>query len=262
MPFIDVNGVQLYFERHGEGPPLLNLGGSGADLRRSAPDRFPLNKHFDVLHFDQRGLGQSTKTGGPFSMADYADDAVALMAAIGWERADVFGTSFGGMVGLELAILHPECVNRLVVNCTSPGGNLPSFPIEELEKMDVEAAIEIKLGLLDNRWDPGQDDPIPGLGSAYDAIVQGYRNRRSPEDQAGFLLQLEARAGHDVSRRLHKIEAKTLVCAGEYDDQAPLQNSTALVEGITDAELRVFQGGHLFLRQDRTAFPNIIDWLT
>ena len=261
MPFIEVNDVQLYYERHGEGPPLLHLSGSGADLRRSEPDRSPLNKHFEVLHYDQRGLGQATKTGGPFTMAHYADDAAALMTAVGWDRANVFGTSFGGMVGLEFAIRHPERLRRLVLNCTSPGGSLPSFPIEELEKMDVEAAIEVKLGLLDNRWDPGKDDPIPGLGSQYDTIIERARKPRAPQDQAGYLLQLAARANHDVSRRLDKIVTPTLVCAGEYDDQAPLQNSIALVDGIADAELRVFQGGHLFLRQDRSAFPTIIDWL-
>ncbi|MDA3039874.1 MAG: hypothetical protein O3C27_10175, partial [Actinomycetota bacterium] len=59
-----------------------------------------------------------------------------------------------------------------------------------------------------------------------------------------------------------QIAAKTLVCAGEFDDQAPLANSQALVAGIPDAELRVFVGGHLFLMQDRSAFPAIIAWLT
>jgi 3-oxoadipate enol-lactonase len=58
-----------------------------------------------------------------------------------------------------------------------------------------------------------------------------------------------------------RIEAPTLVCAGEFDDQAPLANSIALVEGIERAELQVFQGGHLFLMQDRSAYPAIIDWL-
>lgn len=261
MPFRNVNGVDLYFERHGEGPPLLNISGSGGDLRLSRPERSPLNKTFDVLHYDQRGLGQATKTGGPFTMADYADDAAALIDAAGWEAARIMGTSFGGMVALELALRHPERVQRMVLNCTSPGGLLPSFPLEQLERMDSEAAIEIKLGLLDNRWDPGNDEPIPGLGSFYDILIERYRRERDPIDQAGYLLQLDARANHDVSSRLGEIAAPTLVCAGEYDDQAPLANSMALVEGIAGAELQVFQGGHLFLMQDRTAFPIIIDWL-
>ena len=88
------------------------------------------------------------------------------------------------------------------------------------------------------------------------------RTEKPAEEQRGSRLQLLARAEHDVSDRLHRIEAPTLVCAGEYDDQAPLANSIALVDGIPDARLQVFQGGHLFLAQDRTAFPTIIDFLS
>ncbi|MGI9597950.1 MAG: alpha/beta fold hydrolase [Acidimicrobiales bacterium] len=261
MPFIEINGLDLYYERHGTGPPLLNIGGSGGDLRRSKPERSPLNEHFDVVHYDQRGLGRTSKPAGPYSMDDYADDAAALIAAVGWESAHVVGTSFGGMVGMNLAIRHSRRVDRLVLNCTSPGGLLPSFPLHELEKLDVEAAIEIKLGLLDSRWDPGADDPIPGLGSLYDTIIERMRATPDPEMKRGSRLQLEARADHDCSARLHHIAAPTLVCAGEYDDQAPLANSMALVNGIDNAKLQVFQGGHLFLIQDRSTFETIVEFL-
>ena len=261
MPFIDVNGLEMYYERYGAGPPLLNIGGSGADLRRIRAERSPLNESFDVVHYDQRGLGQSAKPPGPYTMIDYMDDAAGLMAALELEKAHVVGTSFGGMVALNLALHHPESVDKMVLNCTSPGGPLPSFPIHELEKLDVEAAIEMKLGLLDSRWDPGADDPIPGLGSFYDAMIERMRVEPEPEAKRGFTLQLEARAEHDVSGDLHRIETPTLICAGEYDDQAPLANSIYLVEGMPNARMKVFQGGHLFLMQDRTAFPHLMDFL-
>lgn len=262
VPVITVNGIDVYYERHGSGPPLLNISGSGGDLRRSKPEKSPLNAGFDVVHYDQRGLGRTSKPDGPYTMADYADDAAALLVAIGWDRAHIVGTSFGGMVGLELAIRHPAVVDRLVLNCTSPGGTRPSFPLHELERLDAEASIEVKLGLLDSRWDPGADDPIPGLGSLYDMMIERMREESSEETARGAQLQLLARAEHDVSARLARIEAPTLVCAGEYDDQAPLANSISLVEGIPDARLHVFQGGHLFLLQDRSAFPTIIEFLT
>lgn len=261
MPFQEINGLEMYVERHGSGPPLLNISGSGADLRNVQSDRIPLNKSFDVVYYDQRGLGQTSKPDGPYTMADYADDAAAVIAATGWESAHVVGTSFGGMVALNLAVRHPECVDKLVLNCTSPGGLLPSFPLEELEKMDAEAAIEMKLGLYDSRWNPAADDPIPGLGSFYDVMIERMRIEPEPETKRGYLLQLEARADHDVSRQLHRIEAPTLVCAGEFDDQAPLANSMALVDGIPNARLKVFQGGHLFLVQDRSSYRYIIDFL-
>lgn len=266
MPFIDVNGLNLYYERHsrvpdGVGSPVLAISGTGGDLRRSKPEASPLNKRFDVVHYDQRGLGRTSKPDGPYSMDQYADDAAALIAAVGWEAAHIVGTSFGGMVALNLAIRHPERVRRLVLNCTSPGGPLPSFPLHELEKLDNEASIEIRLGLLDSRWNPGADDPIPGLGPFYDQMVERMRAEPDTETKRGQLLQLQARADHDVSTRLDRVTSPTLVCAGEYDDQAPLANSMALIDGIADSRLKVFQGGHLFLIQDRSAFATIIEFL-
>lgn len=262
MPHLEINGLDLYYERHGTGPPVLNIGGSGGDLRKSRPERSPLNEHFDVVHYDQRGLGQTSKPPGPYTMAEYADDAAALIAAVGWTSASIVGTSFGGMVGLNLAIRRPELIGRMVLNCTSPGGALPSFPLHELSKLDSEAAIELKLGLLDSRWDPGADEPIPGLGAFYDVLVSRMRTEPDPEAKRGSELQLLARAEHDVSDSLGEIGAPTLVCAGEFDDQAPLVNSEALVAGIPGARLEVFQGGHLFLAQDRSAFPTIVEFLS
>ncbi|MGF1596028.1 MAG: alpha/beta fold hydrolase [Acidimicrobiales bacterium] len=261
MPFCAIDGLDVYYERHGAGPPLLNIGGSGGDLRTSRPERSPLNKAFEVVHYDQRGLGRTAKPDGPYTMADYADDAAALIAAVGWERAHVVGTSFGGMVAQHLAIRHPERIDRLAIACTSPGGGLPSAPLHELEGVDPTEALHTKLGWLDARYDPRADDPLPGLRVVYDALVAGTGAPRDPEEARGSRLQLLARAAHDATDRLGEIRAPTLVCAGRYDNQAPLVNSEALVAGIPDAELRVFEGGHLFLLQDRSAFPAIIGFL-
>lgn len=261
MPFLETNGIQIYYERFGAGVPLLNISGTGNDLRTSRPDRSPLNRRFDVVHYDQRGMGQTSKPEVDYTMADYANDAAGVIRAMGWDSAHVVGTSFGGMVAMHLAIRYPELVDGLVLNCTSPGGLLPSFPNHELKKLDVEARIEIQLGLYDNRWDPGADDPIPGLGKVYDWIIEHAREVKTGEDLAGEERQLAARAGHDVSRLLHHIESPTLVCAGEYDDVAPVVNSEALAAGIPEAQLQVFQGGHFFLIQDPAAWKTIIQFL-
>jgi len=87
-------------------------------------------------------------------------------------------------------------------------------------------------------------------------------NAEPDADQlAGLVRQLGARAGHDVVAELASIEQPTLVCAGRYDDLAPLVNSELLAASIPDATLRVFDGGHLFMIQDRSAFPAITDFL-
>jgi 3-oxoadipate enol-lactonase len=104
MPIACLNDLSLYYERAGTGPRLLFISGTGADLRNK-PNVFdgPLGQAFDVLAYDQRGLGQSDKPAIDYTMADYADDAAALMTEIGWDKAHVIGVSFGGMVAQELA---------------------------------------------------------------------------------------------------------------------------------------------------------------
>lgn len=262
MSTIEANGIEIYYEIHGSGPPLLMISGTGNDLRHSMPDRSPLNKHFEVLHYDQRSLGQTTNPTTQSEMADYADDAAGLIEAVGWDRCHVVGTSFGGMVAQHLAIRHPHLVRRLVLNCTSPGGTLPSFGLHSIATLDPEAKLEMMLGLLDSRWDPGADEPIPGFGRFYDAYIERSRTPKPEAALAGQLAQLDARSRHDVQRALGSVQAPTLVCAGEFDDLAPPRNSEAIASAIPNSSLRVFDGGHMFLLQDRSAYPAIIDFLS
>src|SRR6201999_1628179 len=105
MPTAQVGAVELYYERAGDGPPLLFISGTGGDLRVK-PNVFdgPMAKSFDLLGYDQRGLGRSATPDARYTMADYADDAAGLLDAVGWPSAKVVGVSFGGMVPQELAI--------------------------------------------------------------------------------------------------------------------------------------------------------------
>ena len=255
--------VDLYHEFHGveNGVAVLNIGGSGGDLRRTFPDRWPLNKFFRVLSYDQRGLGRSGQPDGPYTMEQYADDAAALIEQAGWERCHVVGTSFGGMVALNLAVRHRHLVDRMVLNCTSPGGTHPSYPLHELSGMEPDVAFPQRMKLNDIRWNPSAAEPTPGLGVFYDVIAERARTVPSPDALAGLRRQLLARAEHDVEAHLATIDHPTLVCAGEYDGTAPLANSRFLADRMPNAELAVFDGGHLFFLQDRTAYPTMIEFL-
>lgn len=254
----------VHHQLHGSGPKVLNIGGTGGDLRTSAPERLPLNDRFTVLSFDQRGLGQTSKPAGPYTMADYADDAAALLEAVGWSSAHVVGTSFGGMVALNLALRHPEVIDRLVLCCTSPGGVAPSYPFERLAEMEPEERFATRMSLLDTRWDPDAVEPIPNLGATLTHVesAQGARGGElDAEAAAGLRWQIQARAGHDVVDDLAGIGHPTLVCAGEFDGVAPLRNAEMLVDRMPDARLEVFDGGHLFQAQDPRAFDAISDFL-
>ena len=123
MPFVRVGDIEVYYERGGSGPRLLFISGTGGDLRRR-PSVFerPIARHFEILTYDQRGLGQTSKPDREYTMAEYAADAVGLLDAVGWDRCHVMGVSFGGMVAQEMAIRYPMRVDRVVLACTSSGG--------------------------------------------------------------------------------------------------------------------------------------------
>ena len=261
MPFAHANGIDLYYELGGSGERLLFISGTGQDLRRSPRlTDAPGFARFELLQYDQRGLGQSAVPEGPYSMADYADDAAALLDEVGWDRCLVFGVSFGGMVAQEFAIRHPARVARLVLACTSAGGvGGASYPLHELVGVEAATALDLRLRILDTRWDAVWQADNPETVAM---IAQGFKLDGAAEGPgAGPLLQLEARRHHDTSGRLGQISCPTLVCGGRYDGIAPPANSEFLAREIPNAELVLFDGGHIFFMQDPAAMPAMLDFL-
>ncbi|MGP0029950.1 MAG: alpha/beta fold hydrolase [Acidimicrobiales bacterium] len=264
MPTLDLGQLSVYWERSGRGERLLFISGTGGDLRRQ-PSVFdgPLGPVFDLLAYDQRGLGQSGVPEGPYSMADYADDAAALLAHVGWDDCLVMGVSFGGMVAQELALRHPKRVRRLVLACTSSGGaGGASIPFTELARLEGIARVERQIELMDTRWTPARRVSHSAEWRAMVEVMGAYlSDDRAPEAARGAALQLEARSRHDTWDRLDRVACPTLVCAGRHDGIAAPENSARMAERIPGAELDLFDGGHQFLWQDRRAFERIIAFL-
>lgn len=208
-----VADIDLYYERRGDGPPVLFVSGTGGDLR-ARPSVFegPLPRAFDVLAHDQRGLGRSSKPPGPYTMAGYADDAVALLDVVGWERCHVVGVSFGGMVAQELALRHPSRVDRLGLACTSSGGaGGASYPLHELDGMGREERARHLIGVgdvrLDAAWQAATQERTAALVAM--ALERAGIGADEPDQDEGARLQLEARRGHDTWDRLGQLRCPT-----------------------------------------------------
>ena len=268
MPFIAVRDLDVYHEIHGTGPRVVLVSGTGGDVRQN-PRRGHgvLERRFEVLMYDQRGLGQTSKPDGPCAMADFADDCVALMDALGWDRAHVVGISFGGMVAQHVALRHPDRVDRLVLACTSSGGeggaSFDLLSVVDLAREDPERQ-RIVLPIMDTRNDPTTDPPTYAPLFEVIAPIMGGPplNADDPASEMGARRQLEARADHDTWDRLAEIGHQTFVVGGRYDAQAPPVNLERLAERIPDSTMQLFDGGHLFLLQDPLAWPAIADFLT
>ena len=263
MSLIKTQNLSIYYERSPEREygPMLYIGGTGGDLRNK-PNQMdsPLTKFFEVISYDQRGLGQTSKPKEAYTMKQYADDAANLIDKLDLPRLPVMGVSFGGMVAQELAIRYPEKISKLVLACTSSGGEGgSSYPLHELQELDEDTRLETNIQINDLRitdnWIKENPDNWEKLKELSLSRVQ-YKPQ-----QDGLMNQLLARKDHDTSDRLSQIKIPVLLQGGKHDGIAPPKNMKYLNDNILCSVLKLYEGGHLFLIQDRQAFIDIISWL-
>jgi 3-oxoadipate enol-lactonase len=262
MTYAHVGELSVWYERRGSGRPVLFISGTGGDLR-TKPGVFdgPLGKTagLDVLAYDQRGLGQTSKPESPYTMQQYADDAAGLLDHVGWSTCAVIGVSFGGMVAQELAIRHGARVDRLALVCTSSGGaGGASYPLHTLVDLPDDEKLAAQLSASDTRFDAAWQAANPKDAAK---VFDTMRARATVTDD-GARAQLDARSRHDAYDRLRTIACPTFVAAGRYDGIAPVANSEAIAAQIPNSTLEVFEGGHLFLLQDRAAWPRIVGFVS
>jgi pimeloyl-ACP methyl ester carboxylesterase len=114
--YAPINGLQMYYEVHGSGDPLLLLHGTYSAIGTSFGQLLPgLAKSRQVIGFDMQGHGRTADIDRPMRIEQLADDAAALLGHLGIERADVLGYSVGSAIGLQLAVRHPAAVRKLAL---------------------------------------------------------------------------------------------------------------------------------------------------
>jgi 3-oxoadipate enol-lactonase len=247
--------VGIAYEVLGDGPTLLLVQGLGYGGRGWGPALELLAEDFRVVAFDPRGFGASDAPPGPYTTAQLAADAAAVLEAGGLERAHVVGASLGGMVAQELALARPRLVDRLVLACTTPGGAV-AFPMpERTVRLMLEAptlAPEIALRrFVENAL---ADRAPPEL---VERIV-AYRTA-NPPDLAGWRAQAAAGAAFDAHDRLGAIRAPTLVVHGTEDAVVDPRNAELLGAAIPRARLELFAGcGHLLFWERPERFAALV----
>jgi 3-oxoadipate enol-lactonase len=254
MTVAEREGVRVAYQSEGSGPPLLLIHGLGYDRAGWGPLPQLLAGRFSVLRFDNRGLGESDVPPGPYSVAELAGDAAAVLDAEGIPRAHVVGTSLGGMIAQELALAHPARVDRLVLACTTPGG-ATAFPtpertvraLGEFPAMPLEQGLRL---LVENALSDRTLAARPRLVEE----IHAYRLAHRPP-LAGWQAQAAAAAEFDAAARLEQISAPTLVLHGTADNVVDVRNGEALAQGIPGARLELFEGcGHLFFWEEPERF--------
>jgi 3-oxoadipate enol-lactonase len=240
-------GPTLHYVRRGEGEPMLLIQGmSGNHLSWGEPFLTDLERDFDLVAYDHRGVGHSSSVTDPFTIADLADDADALMEALGWESAHVVGISMGGMVAQELALRHPERIRTLTLGCTYCGGEGSALASSEVSTKLAEAMMS---GDRERAISTAYEVNVsPGYGADKSAYATFYEMATAlPTPVPVIMLQAQAVQSHATLDRLGEIDAPTLVIHGTEDEMLPYPNAVLIASRIPDARLETFEGvGHMF----------------
>ena len=169
------------------------------------------------------------------------------------------------MVALNLAVQNPARVNKMVLCCTSPGGpDMASYPLHRLPETwspaeKIRNMMSTNDQRLDDNWQVANAASVEEMIKV--SLSKKPEDHQRPEFKAGAKRQLMARAEHNVVEALPDIHIPTLICAGKYDGIAPVKNQEFMREKMPDAKLVWFEGGHLFMIQDKSAWTVIIDFL-
>ncbi len=218
MPAINVNDITMYYEIHGEGEPVVLIAGLNSDHTLYRGIIPTLVEKYQVVAFDNRGVGQTDKPDIPYSIEMMADDTAGLLNALGIEQAHILGTSMGGRIAVALALQYPQQVKSLILVSTI----VKSLKGTPTTWSRLRVSLMLKIPMV-----------------------------RGPHPYYAVVRQLEASRAYDCMDRLSEIHMPTLILHGRKDKTAPYHLAEAMQSGIKGSKMLTFPGGHLFfiLRQ-------------
>ncbi|MCB9743398.1 MAG: alpha/beta fold hydrolase [Alphaproteobacteria bacterium] len=249
MPHAPLPDLQLYYERRGAGPPVLLIMGLSVGVEGWSGQLDALAQDHEVCAFDNRGVCRSDAPWGLYTTGQLAEDALALMDHLGWERAHVVGHSLGGMIAQELSLRAPERVRTLSLLSTHGGGLIDGLPtstamwciLRSLTARSREAALQAS---MTSNLSPRYVEQV-GWQSILDDLLR-YPARARP--LSGVLGQLHAALRHDARPRLEALREKpVLVVHGADDLMVRPRNGRWLAETLEAEWLHLEDAGHAFI---------------
>ena len=235
-------------------PWLVLIQGMGLDRRGWEPVLRKLCRRFRLVLVDNRGTGHSDRPGGAFSVADMAGDVLAVLDAAGIARAHVLGMSLGGMVAQEVAITHPDRVDRLVLAGTTPGWPL-AYPMPAASVRLIASAARLPAEAARRRHTENalSAHTVRHRPEVVNRLIERQGSERA--DRGAVSAQAVAGARYAGRLRQVRIRARTLVLHGGADTVVDPRNAQLLAGRIPDARLVIFPGlGHLLFWEDPDGF--------
>ena len=256
--FVEVNGIKLCYDVHGNRDPVILLHGYSDRKEHWRAQVGDLSKYFKVIRLDNRGAGKSDRPDGEYSMEVYASDVAGLIENLGLGRAHIIGHSMGGMIAQNFAILYPNKVNKLILLNTFPGLKPPGQPIEDLISMQRESAIAGQETILKDPnnafidgtkssysrkfWKLMKENPqqkFHGIWSVEDLIDEKINYGPTAIDLSN---QSHAISTHNTYERLHEIKNEVLIISAEKDKSCPVSMGEKIHELIPNSTFIVIEG--------------------
>jgi pimeloyl-ACP methyl ester carboxylesterase len=239
---VHTNGQELFYEIHGDGPPLVLVMGIGYDSSLWTLQQVPvLSTRFRVILLDNRDAGRSSRADHPYRVADMADDVAGLLDALDIRRAHLLGLSMGSMIGIEFALRHPDRLDRLVL--AGPGGAPARSAVDPISIWNWVKAN-----------DPGGEvfggQQLTWLFSAgflrdqqaVQETIALLASNPNPVQPEAYDRQAQAYLHFDALDRLDGITARTLVIVGEQDLLTPPWVAREVADGIPGARFDTITG--------------------
>jgi len=238
MPQVHVNNIDLYYQVHGSGQPVVFIHGLGSSTRDWELQVAEFSKTFKVITFDLRGHGQSDKPPGPYSMRLFASDTAGLLQALGIESAYIVGLSLGGGVAFQLAIDAPALVKKLVIVNSAPELIVRTFK-DRLMVWQRFAIVKLlgmrKMGeVLSKRLFPKAE---------HANLRATFVERWAENDTRAYQEAMRAMIGWSVTDKLGSLRCPTLIVTADQD-YTPVAVKEEYTKLIPGARLVVIPDSH------------------
>ena len=239
---VRANGQDLYYEVHGQGKPLVLVMGIGYDSTLWTLAQVPaLSRKFQVVIFDNRDAGRSSRATSAYTIADMADDTAGLMDALDIKQAHLCGLSMGGMIAMEFALRHPGRLERMILTGTPGALARAAFHpfttwnwVKANDKTGEMFACQQFTWLFSAAFLRNQE--------AVRQTVAMLSSNPNPLDAQAYDRQAQAALRFDVLDRLAAVKAPTLCIVGEQDLLTPVHECREVADKIPSAKFEVIKG--------------------
>ncbi len=259
MPRCLVNDLEIAYDLHGEGDPVLMINGIGANRHAWGQQIPALAGEFTVITFDNRDVGETVSRGdsGDYAMDQFATDAAGLLDHLEIEAAHIVGASMGGAIAQEFAIGYPSRTKSLTVACSWPATD--PWMHELMSRWDEIFRSSGGVAWARNSWLWVFTHRYYAESGSLQSLLDGAAADPHPQTVEAYLRQSAAFKGHDALDRLSSINCPTHVVCGEEDIYTPLRYSIDIANAIPGSTLSVLpEVGHGMFWESTDAFNELV----